>query len=172
MKVALKLLLACFLGLGLITTLDSCQKVEGCTDPDAENYNADAEESDGSCTYAREKFIGTFQGMLSCGPPLPNDEDFTIVIAEGLSNNAEVLITFQDVESPIPELSARVDGDKLIIDPERVSIPLDPNNPEALTEIEFSGEATIAGDNLSGTLDTKVVLLSISSSCNMTATRQ
>ena len=28
----------------------SCAK-EGCTDPDAENYNSSADKSDGSCTY-------------------------------------------------------------------------------------------------------------------------
>jgi hypothetical protein len=38
--------------IGLIgaTTLKSCT-IEGCTDPAANNYNADAEMDDGSCTY-------------------------------------------------------------------------------------------------------------------------
>ena len=40
--------------LGLATSiavLPACNKKEGCTDPTASNYDADAEESDGSCTY-------------------------------------------------------------------------------------------------------------------------
>ena len=48
---SVKLILATML-FGLIgsTTLTSC-KVEGCNDPAANNYDADAEKDDGSCTY-------------------------------------------------------------------------------------------------------------------------
>ncbi|MCF8278071.1 MAG: hypothetical protein K9J17_15160 [Flavobacteriales bacterium] len=34
-----------------IALLPSCTKKEGCTDPTASNYDADADKSDGSCTY-------------------------------------------------------------------------------------------------------------------------
>jgi hypothetical protein len=39
-------------GLLALLVLSACQKEEGCTDPDAENYESSAEEADGSCEYA------------------------------------------------------------------------------------------------------------------------
>lgn len=46
-----QLLLVAVVALGITTTFTSCKKEEGCTDPAAENYNADAKKDDGSCTY-------------------------------------------------------------------------------------------------------------------------
>jgi hypothetical protein len=47
-------LLMPFLLLIFIATTTSCGKVEGCTEPNAKNFSADAEEDDGSCTYEGE----------------------------------------------------------------------------------------------------------------------
>ena len=167
-------MLMSMLGLSTIVFLDSCKKVEGCTDVEAENYNADADVSDGTCTYARDKFIGTFAGQLSCQAPLPSDEEFLIVISEGLTNNSEVLISFQNVDPPLPELTARVDGNSLVIDPETVDIALNPATPDETTQLTYSGEATIdaSGVNLSGELRVLLVIIGQTLKCDMTAVKQ
>jgi len=174
MKVFFRFLFMSMLGLALVTSLDSCQDVEGCTDIEAENYNPEADVTDGSCVYARDKFIGTFVGTLSCQAPLPNDEAFTVVIAEGLSNNSEVTVSFQNLTTPLPELTARVDGDQLIIDPESVDIALDPNMPDVTTMLTYSGEVTIDAteQNLSGELRILLVLINQTLKCDMTAVKQ
>tara|TARA_Y100000739_G_C20429789_1_gene382840 strand:+ start:22 stop:471 length:450 start_codon:yes stop_codon:yes gene_type:complete len=46
----MKKILYLFLVLPLL--FSSCAKEEGCTDPLASNYNADAEDNDGSCLYS------------------------------------------------------------------------------------------------------------------------
>lgn len=48
------LLLITALTIGFGSVFTSCSKKEGCTDFLAENYNADAEKDDGSCTYKAE----------------------------------------------------------------------------------------------------------------------
>ena len=174
MKVFFRFLFMSMLGLALVTSLDSCKDVPGCTDSEAENFNPDADVTDGTCSYARDKFLGTFEGNLSCDAPLPNDEAFTMVIAEGLTNNSEVTLNFQNLTTPLPELTARVDGSTLIIDPESVDIALDPNMPDNTTALSYSGEATIdaAGENLSGELRVLLVSLNITLKCDMTAVKQ
>ena len=46
----MKKILYLFLAVSFIFT--ACKKEEGCTDATATNYNADAEDDDGSCTYS------------------------------------------------------------------------------------------------------------------------
>lgn len=42
-----------------VAVLPACNKKQGCTDPTASNYDADAEESDGSCVYDDATKTGT-----------------------------------------------------------------------------------------------------------------
>ena len=54
MKYALGILLAG------VTMLQSCLPQNGCTDPEATNFNANAEMENGSCTYQADNYTGNF----------------------------------------------------------------------------------------------------------------
>ena len=60
-KLISKLLFVAVIGF----TFLSCKK-EGCTNMHAENYDEKAKKEDGSCTYARDKFFGTYATSQTC----------------------------------------------------------------------------------------------------------
>lgn len=99
-----------FLGLTLIsfTTLTSCTKTPGCTDPLASNFNVDANEEDGSCEYDDSVITGeltedqtwtadrtyVLQGkvVVPSGVTLTIEPGTIIKGAEGQDTNASALI--------------------------------------------------------------------------------
>lgn len=92
------------LALAVVATLfTSCGKdndgggtttITGCTDSEAENYNADATESDNSCVFARDQFIGNYQGSMTfqnLGGLLDQDS-LAFTITPGIASANEVLV--------------------------------------------------------------------------------
>lgn len=116
-------------------TFSSCGK-EGCTDTDANNYNADATDDDGSCTYDRTKFIGTYTVNESCSS---GNYSYSMTIAESSANMVTITLTnlgnFQNAV-----LTATVSGDALTIASQTVTIDG--------TAVAFSGQGTISGSTL------------------------
>jgi hypothetical protein len=121
---------ALFLGIVLVA-VPSCKKdVEGCTDPDAENYNAEANIDNGGCTYARDKFLGAYNVNENC---TSGTFSYAIsVIASTTETNGIVISNFGDYGVNI---RATVTGANLAI-----------NDTQA--GITFSGSGSIAGNTL------------------------
>jgi len=90
--------------------LQSCTE-EGCTDPNAENYNPDAEEDDGTCTFARTKFIGQYGAGESCDGAAATS--IVVSIAESTSETNEISITNETINVTVTGI---VSGDSFTID--------------------------------------------------------
>lgn len=141
-------------------TFTSCEEdpIRGCTDSEAENYDALAVESDGSCTYARDKFLGDYVGALACPGLLGaiSNPDFTFSIAEGLAGGVgDVGVTLNNLGVTI---NGTVSGNVITLDSEIPGYPFDATGdgmPDFNADLTVTGSATTNDDGatMSGQLD-------------------
>ncbi len=77
----------------LISTTSSCKKdkVKGCMNSEARNYSSDANEDDGSCSFKRDKFMGTYNGTKFCST-LSTDTLISISITPDGTEYTKVII--------------------------------------------------------------------------------
>lgn len=142
------------------TLFTSCKEdpIVGCMDPDAENFDSAAEVESGDCSYARDKFIGSYTGMMECLGLLEvlDSEEFPFEVSESLTGGAgEVGILLTNLSVT---LNGTVDGNVISIDSEIPAYPFDVNGDGTLVItadllITGSAELNAAGTMLDGELN-------------------
>ena len=95
----------------LIVTLYGCTDEEGCTDPSALNYNSEATNDNGSCTYATtmiENIKIEFTQTVNGNPLILNDMTYT--------NQANDNYSIQTVRYLISDITLHTDDNSIILD--------------------------------------------------------
>ena len=168
------LLLLTFLSI-FITILPSCSKVKGCTDPDAETYNPEAESNDASqCIYSRDKFIGEYEGNLACLNPFLSatiNGMTTFRIEESSKNVSTVDVTI--LTDPILRLEADVQGNSIAVN---TFLPNVNVGNMILFDITVSGDLLLSSnqDTVSGILKIKPQndLNNVEDNCDIVGTKK
>lgn len=101
---------------GIVILSISCKK-EGCTDSQAENYDSDAKKDDGSCVFARDKFIGTYNVNRTC--VYQANENFVITVSAGPNINEIIINNFSNDGVNI---KATVSGSNVTFNDEKLEI--------------------------------------------------
>jgi len=160
------------------TISDGSCTYSGCTDPDAENYNAQATNDNGTCVYARDKFIGDYLGAFTCPGLLAiiSSDSLAFSITEGLDPTMkdQVIVTLNDVGGLTFDLTATVVGDELDIEAELLGVPIQGVSGDVTGFGTGSLDATGNEITASITLTVSIPLLGINDTqtCVLVGTRQ
>lgn len=82
-----------------LTIITSCKKdkVKGCLDNSASNYDANAEEDNGTCSYERDKFLGNWSGLFTnTNNPGTPDTIFNFPISIVINSNSKNEVIIND----------------------------------------------------------------------------
>jgi len=152
----------------------------GCTDPDAENYDPNANIS-GDCVYARDKFLGSFSGSLSCPGELESltNDDLSFSIIEGLDPDIKSDIILQIVVDGIDlAIAGTVDGESLILEQELKGVTVPTTIGPVMGDVDATGMAMMSNNDmtLDGTLDLQVAVaggfLNLADNCIIVGEKQ
>ncbi len=160
------------------TTDNGSCNISGCTDPAAENYDPNANVSTADCIFARDKFIGIYNGSLSCAilTDLNTDTaEIEIKIVVDDVNKVTLSISALDLDLP---LNADVNGDELSITAEEFPYQIPVAGTPVDVLINANGQVTTADDGmtLSGSFQADVLSAEtkdplISDQCQINATK-
>ena len=170
------------LAFGMIS-IQSCgdDDIEGCTDPESTNYNAEATIDDGSCAYERDVFIGEYLADFSCPGTLAfvNNDSLIIKIDPSLdqTNKSEVILNIP-ISGVDVALRGSVANGTLTINDELKDVVI-PNVPivgTVMGDVVGEGTATMSNDNntLTGNVmvTVKTAFTDIVDNCTIVGQRQ
>ncbi|MFN4124072.1 MAG: hypothetical protein ACK4GL_12310 [Flavobacteriales bacterium] len=139
-----------------VSTFQSCNR-EGCTDPTANNFDDKAKDDDGSCTYDRDAFIGTYNATENCQS---GTGTFTMTIAASSANTVSILLNnFGDFGQAV---TGTVSGTSLTVASQQINVQG--------TAITISGSGALNGSTL--TINYTAAVGGASDSCVITAIKQ
>ncbi len=141
-------------------TVDSgnCE-YRGCMDAEAENYNPMANIDSGDCFFARDKFIGNYEGSMIFKDlgGLLNQDSLAFTITPGIASANEVLVGVTIQSIPV-FLNGNAVGDSILVD-DVYNLPdggaINPLLTGMPVEVLFSGGVGTSdeGATVSGILD-------------------
>jgi len=138
-----------------LSTLQSCKK-EGCTDSAANNYDEKADEDDGSCTYDRDAFIGSFSSQEAC-----NSGNFSYTMTIANSSTSKAAIILNNLGDFGQAVTGTVTGTSLTIASQTITVQG--------TAVTISGTGALNGNTL--TINYTASVAGVADSCTITAIR-
>lgn len=139
---------------GLVFTSCGEDDIEGCTDPQSNNYDAEATLDDGSCTYDRDAFLGSYLGSIVFAGQLAviNSDSIAFSIDPGVdpSDLTAVLVTFESSAIAGISVPATVSGNTILLDAMLSNIPITLMGFEGSFDMDVTGTFTLSGDTING----------------------
>ena len=170
----INLLLLSLLTISLIFT--SCKKEPGCMDPNSMTYNPEAKKDDGSCIYAYDIALGSWNIDPDCDDITIPIVNITISLNDQLPESIEVQgggdnQLFIDIDGT--QVSGDIDKDGNITVPEQ-TVSLDPTGTGVPIPVNIEGDGKIELDNtgqMNLTYNFDLQGFPLSSSCSITLSK-
>lgn len=109
-----KLFLMLTISVAGILILPGCAKKQGCTNATATNYDADAEEDDGSCTYGVDLFEGNYSGTETVRKASDNSLVETKNVVFSIVKISDTQIKVIDFNAGDCDITANVSGSSFV----------------------------------------------------------